>query len=483
MGKLTIGSTGLVEINNTSPAKQLDVFGSTALTNALYQITDGIVTYQQYFDGSQCTLQTYSNHPLTFATNNAAPQMSILTNGNVSVLADNVLALSANTLTATTLSGTLSAAARPNITSVETLSSLTVSGSIAGTLSTAAQPNVTSVGTLSSLTVSGAANATVSTAAQPNITSTGNLTIPASLTISNGSSPITCTNSPSSSTFTAMSNSTAANWVNSATASTYGLSLISSVDTNTSQLGCAVAFGNSATDAIPLSAIRMERLSSTSGNMVLSTRKVLLLRMPFASTSDNVDPIIFDVQLYNGSGLTSTNAAIIGTFSNNDLGFQTGDVRKRTLKYSAGYLGFGTTSSGTFLHVNGTASNAFNVGGSLYSQTTSTASTVSQLGPVTVSYPLHFGQRAKENIKQLDESYCENFFKANIFTYNYIGSEETIPKIEFIAQDLNRLRYMNLLTLTPNENMKKVDEDDIEDAQMNIDYNKITVINVFMIKN
>ncbi|ETP28358.1 hypothetical protein F442_22349, partial [Phytophthora nicotianae P10297] len=58
----------------------------------------------------------------------------------------------------------------------------------------------------------------------------------------------------------------------------------------------------------------------------------------------------------------------------------------------------------------------------------------------------------------------------------------TIPKIGFIAQDLNRLGYMNVLTITPNENMKKENDDDIEGAQMKIDYNKITSINFMMIK-
>lgn len=57
---------------------------------------------------------------------------------------------------ATNLTGTLQTAAQPNITSVGTLTSLTVSGSLSATLSTAAQPNITSVGTLTSLTVSGA---------------------------------------------------------------------------------------------------------------------------------------------------------------------------------------------------------------------------------------------------------------------------------------------------------------------------------------
>jgi hypothetical protein len=94
------------------------------------------------------------------------------------------------------LTGTVTTAAQPNITSVGTLTGLTVtntitgsvsgSASTAGTVTNAAQPNITSVGTLTSLTVtntitgsvSGSASTagTVTTAAQPNITSVGTLT-------------------------------------------------------------------------------------------------------------------------------------------------------------------------------------------------------------------------------------------------------------------------------------------------------------------
>jgi hypothetical protein len=75
------------------------------------------------------------------------------------------------TVGASLLTGTLTTAAQPNITSVGNLSALTVTGNlaagnvnggnlvtanfVAGTLTTAAQPNVTSVGTLTSLTTSG----------------------------------------------------------------------------------------------------------------------------------------------------------------------------------------------------------------------------------------------------------------------------------------------------------------------------------------
>ena len=120
------------------------------------------------------------------------------------------------TVSSATTAGTVTTAAQPNITSVGTLSSLTVSGNIsagnvsattftgalsgaattAGTVTTAAQPNITSVGTLTSLAVTGNVTAgnvsattftgalsgaattagTVTTAAQPNITSVGTLT-------------------------------------------------------------------------------------------------------------------------------------------------------------------------------------------------------------------------------------------------------------------------------------------------------------------
>ena len=76
-----------------------------------------------------------------------------------------------NLLTANYVTGTLTTASQPNITTVGTLGSLSVTGNIgagnidggnlvtanylAGTLTTAAQPNITSVGNLSSLDVTG----------------------------------------------------------------------------------------------------------------------------------------------------------------------------------------------------------------------------------------------------------------------------------------------------------------------------------------
>jgi hypothetical protein len=112
--------------------------------------------------------------------------------GNITALNGNL----GNLATANYLTGTLTTAAQPNVTSVGTLTSLAVTGNVSagnvsgtlltGTLTTAAQPNITSTGTLSALTVTGNVSAgnvsgtlltgTLTTAAQPNVTSVGTLT-------------------------------------------------------------------------------------------------------------------------------------------------------------------------------------------------------------------------------------------------------------------------------------------------------------------
>ena len=110
-------------------------------------------------------------------------------------------AVTAPVVTANSLAGTVSTAAQPNITSVGTLTTLSVTGtagfsgpvtaplvtanSLAGTIATAAQPNITSVGTLASLATNGLLTAptvqandlfgTLGTGTQTNITSVGTL--------------------------------------------------------------------------------------------------------------------------------------------------------------------------------------------------------------------------------------------------------------------------------------------------------------------
>jgi hypothetical protein len=133
------------------------------------------------------------------------------------------------TLTATTVAGTLSTAAQPNVTSVGSLTGLTTAGLTLGstaitatgseinTLTGVSAGTVTAskvlvvdsnkdlsslrnlelTGTLTANTLSG----TLSTASQANITSTGNLTLPGSLTITNGTTLLNFSNTSSSSNF------------------------------------------------------------------------------------------------------------------------------------------------------------------------------------------------------------------------------------------------------------------------------------------
>jgi hypothetical protein len=162
-----------------------------------------------------------------FTANVSAGNLS--TGGALSVTGNaNVGNIGANNAVFTLVTGTLTTAAQPNVTSVGTLTGLEVNGNItaanitantgvftgngsgltsltggnvtgqvgnalvAGTVYTNAQPNITSVGTLTSLAVSGNASAgnisatgdvsgatltgTLATAAQPNVTSVGTLT-------------------------------------------------------------------------------------------------------------------------------------------------------------------------------------------------------------------------------------------------------------------------------------------------------------------
>jgi len=172
---ITLGASGTITANTN---QQL-AFGS-------YLLGSGGAT--GYNGGSLVILSVNGN------VGNEANTL-VARNADGNIIGGNVYANS-GTIGASLLTGTLTTAAQPNITSVGTLSALTVSGTISGsvsgsagtaaTVTTAAQPNITSVGTLTSLTVSGNVSTgnvsgtlltgTLVTAAQPNITSVGTLT-------------------------------------------------------------------------------------------------------------------------------------------------------------------------------------------------------------------------------------------------------------------------------------------------------------------
>ena len=227
--------------NLTNDSGFIDLANLSVTTNAAsgdgslsYDNSTGVFT----FTPADAGLADYGDaNVATFLGSNFGSNV-IVTTGNITAnnfigeVTGNVSgsAATATTATSATTAGTVTTAAQPNITSVGTLTSVTVTGNVdagnvnatligevtgnvsgtAATVTTAAQPNITSVGTLSSVTVTGNVSAgnvnativgdvtgnltgevtgnvsgsaatattagTVTTAAQPNITSVGTLT-------------------------------------------------------------------------------------------------------------------------------------------------------------------------------------------------------------------------------------------------------------------------------------------------------------------
>ena len=165
------GNTTIVNANDVTIADKTFVLANNASTGALADgagliagnISIGIIASWLY---DHATTSWQSNLDLT-PNANASLDLGDTTRYWRNVYSANVY-------------GTIQTAAQPNITSVGTLNSLSVTGNVSagnlsgtlitGTLSTAAQPNITSVGTLSSLTVSGNASA-------GNINTTGNIVL------------------------------------------------------------------------------------------------------------------------------------------------------------------------------------------------------------------------------------------------------------------------------------------------------------------
>ena len=159
-------TTGLAYQSDTTGNLVFETMGVTAVTIDNNQnvamagnltVSGNIAGDYILGNGSQLT-----GLPESYSNANVAAYLPTYT-GNLASLSGNVTTTA--TVSATTLTGTLSTAAQPNITSVGTLSSLNVTGNISGgnvsataltgTLSTAAQPNITSVGTLGALSASG----------------------------------------------------------------------------------------------------------------------------------------------------------------------------------------------------------------------------------------------------------------------------------------------------------------------------------------
>ncbi len=162
---VSLGAIGNVHITGGSSGYYLSTDGSGGLSFAAPPSGGGIA-------GSNTQVQ-FNDAGVFGADANFTYTKTTDTLGVVNVTMEGTGTLSGgNLVSANYITGTLTTAAQPNITSVGTLASLGVTGDVTagnvfansgtigaslltGTLTTASQPNITSVGTLSSLSVTG----------------------------------------------------------------------------------------------------------------------------------------------------------------------------------------------------------------------------------------------------------------------------------------------------------------------------------------
>jgi hypothetical protein len=180
VGTLTgLGVNGNITAANITANTGVFTGNGSGLTNLAGANITGTVanathasTANTVVDAAQPNITSVGTLTSLAVTGNASAG-NLSTGGTLSVTGNaNVGNIGATGVVATTLGGTLTTAAQPNITSVGTLTSLAVTGNVtagnvyansgtigasllAGTLTTAAQPNITSIGTLSSLSVTG----------------------------------------------------------------------------------------------------------------------------------------------------------------------------------------------------------------------------------------------------------------------------------------------------------------------------------------
>jgi len=171
VGSEIVGEVDFAAVANSVNVANVSNIGNIALLNL-----DGNASNVLYGNGVFATVAgaggNYGNSNVVSLLSSFGSN-TIATTGNVT--AGNVYANS-GTIGASLLTGTLTTAAQPNVTSVGTLTSASVTGNVTasnvyansgtvrgslltGTITTAAQPNITSLGTLVSLIVSGNINA------------------------------------------------------------------------------------------------------------------------------------------------------------------------------------------------------------------------------------------------------------------------------------------------------------------------------------
>lgn len=174
-----------ISLGTASASKALVVNSSRNITN-INSLTsnDLIISNNLSYKGSMITSTGAKLNYVDVVEGLAEASKALVLNSSKEITG--IVSISSASVVSTSLAGTLQTALQPNITSLGTLTSLNLSGSITnavnitmsgnitsggnitctnltGILQTQSQPNITSIGTLSSLTISGRATAATAT--------------------------------------------------------------------------------------------------------------------------------------------------------------------------------------------------------------------------------------------------------------------------------------------------------------------------------
>ena len=154
----------------------------------------------------------------------------------------------------------------------------------------------------------------------------------------------------------------------------------------------------------------------------------------------------------------------------------------------------GTNANNAIVNIFGYVSSTFSGPNANYGRLLNNSVTVSNAWNLTDNIGLYIeytvaasayyalsDRRVKQNIKSLDESFCDKLYEIDAVSFEYKSNPDK-KCIGYIAQDILRSGFKEILTLVKNENLKAEDEDDIDGFQMMVDYDKITVLNQMMIK-
>ena len=177
-GATNVSATNLTGTIATAAQPNITSLGNlTNLTITNLLTANSINTLELSINGTDITSSLSNLSTITGVTNGTALNSKALildSSRNIT----NINSLTATSLVSTNITGSLQTASQPNVTSLGTLSTLAISGSIStvnniamtgsltgansisatnfnGTIATVSQPNITSLGTLSSLLVSG----------------------------------------------------------------------------------------------------------------------------------------------------------------------------------------------------------------------------------------------------------------------------------------------------------------------------------------